>query len=56
LSEGGLKERIEDRLKNLDVDDVKELARAGAEIRSWIEQAPFPAQLEKRNPRALRVA
>jgi pyruvate,water dikinase len=47
LSEGGLKERIEDRLKNLDVDDVKELARAGAEIRSWIEQAPFPAQLEK---------
>jgi pyruvate,water dikinase len=47
LSEGGLKERIEDRLKNLDVDDVKELAKAGAEIRSWIEQAPFPAQLEK---------
>ncbi len=47
LSEGGLKERIEERLKALDVDDVKELAKAGAEIREWIEQAPFPAQLEK---------
>jgi pyruvate,water dikinase len=29
------------------VDDVKELAKAGAEIRSWVEQAEFPAELEK---------
>lgn len=47
LKEGGLDRRIEDRLSHLDVDDVKELAKAGAEIRRWIEEAPFPAQLEK---------
>ena len=47
LKEGGLDKRIEERLKTLDVDDVKELATAGAEIRQWIEEAPFPAQLEK---------
>ncbi|WP_282163974.1 phosphoenolpyruvate synthase [Turicimonas muris] len=47
LKEGGLDKRIEERLKTLDVDDVKELAKAGAEIRQWIEEAPFPAQLEK---------
>lgn len=47
LKEGGLDKRIEERLKTLDVDDVKELAKAGAEIRQWIEDAPFPAQLEK---------
>lgn len=47
LKEGGLDKRIEERLKSLDVDDVKELAKAGAEIRSWIEEAPFPAKLEQ---------
>ena len=47
LKEGGLDKRIEERLKTLDVDDVKELAKAGAEIRQWIEEAPFPAELEK---------
>lgn len=49
LKEGGLDKRIEDRLSKLDVDDVKELAKAGAEIREWIEKAPFPAQLEKKS-------
>ena len=34
-------------LRKLDVDDVKALAAAGAEIRGWIESAPFPAELEK---------
>ena len=47
LREGGLQERIHERLSTLDVDDVKALAAAGAEIRGWIEQAPFPAELEK---------
>ncbi len=47
LKEGGLEDRIAERLKGLDVDDVKALAQAGAEIRSWIEQAQFPAQLEQ---------
>lgn len=47
LKEGGLEERISKRLETLDVDDVKELAKAGAEIRAWVEAAPFPAELEK---------
>ena len=47
LKEGGLEDRIAARLEVLDVDDVNELAKAGAEIRSWVEAAPFPAELEK---------
>ncbi|WP_297608321.1 phosphoenolpyruvate synthase [uncultured Sutterella sp.] len=47
LREGGLEDRIHERLKTLNVDDVKALAAAGAEIRGWIEKAPFPAELEK---------
>ncbi|MCD8340211.1 MAG: phosphoenolpyruvate synthase [Burkholderiales bacterium] len=47
LKEGGLDKKIEDRLANLNVDDVQELAKAGAEIRKWIEDAPFPKQLEE---------
>lgn len=46
LSESNLEGRINDRLKDLDVDDVKALAQAGAEIRKMIEDAPFPAALE----------
>lgn len=47
LKEGGLEDRIHARLAKLDVDDVKALAAAGAEIRGWIASAPFPAELEK---------
>ena len=47
LKESGLEERIHARLETLDVDDVKALAEAGAEIRGWIEAAPFPAELER---------
>lgn len=47
LKEGGLEDRIHARLAKLDVDDVKALAAAGAEIRGWIDSAPFPAELEK---------
>ena len=47
LKEGGLDKRIEDRINHLDVENVTELAKAGAEIRSWIEAEPFPAELEK---------
>ena len=46
LTENNLEERINDRLKDLNVDDVKALAKAGAEIRQMIEDAPFPAALE----------
>lgn len=47
IKEGGLEERIAKRLETFDVDDVKALAQAGAEIRGWIEAAPLPAELEK---------
>jgi pyruvate,water dikinase len=46
LKHGGLTERINSRLAKLDVDDVKALAQAGAEIRAWITDAALPAALE----------
>jgi len=46
LAHGRLGERINARLAGLDVDDVAELARAGAEIRRWVADAPLPAALE----------
>jgi pyruvate,water dikinase len=42
-----LRPRIEAALAKLNVDDVKALARAGAEIRDWIVQAPLPAPFER---------
>lgn len=47
LKSGGLAEKIEQRLAALNVDDVRALAEAGAEIRRWIVETPFPAELEK---------
>ncbi|QXL85448.1 phosphoenolpyruvate synthase [Comamonas sp. NLF-1-9] len=46
LKHEGLHARISARLATLDVDDVRALAAAGAEIRSWVENQPFPADLE----------
>lgn len=46
LSHNGLNERISAALAGLDVDDVVELARVGAQIRQWILDTPFPAALE----------
>ena len=42
-------QRIEERLRKLDPEDVKALAACGAEIRSWILQAPFPGGVRARN-------
>jgi pyruvate,water dikinase len=42
-----LSERIFERLAQLDIDDVAELARAGKEIRSWVEDGTFPADFER---------
>jgi len=39
--------RISQRLQALDVEDVRALAVAGAEIRAMVEGQPFPAELEK---------
>src|SRR5438105_1102174 len=47
LNAGGLRERIEQKLKSLDCDDVNALAACGKEIRSWIDKAPFPVDLER---------
>ena len=46
LAHERLDERIRDRLASLDVDDTAALARAGAQIRGWIAQAPLPAALD----------
>jgi pyruvate,water dikinase len=46
LKHGGLAERISNRLAKLDVDDVKALAQAGAEIRAWITDASLSPALE----------
>ncbi len=46
LRHGGLTERINSRLARLDIDDVKALAEAGAEIRAWVTDAALPPMLE----------
>ncbi|MFM9969169.1 MAG: PEP/pyruvate-binding domain-containing protein, partial [Burkholderiales bacterium] len=45
LLHGNLKGRIQERIASLDVENVEALARAGADIRSWILQAPLPENL-----------
>ena len=47
LSHEGLTERINQALNQLDVDDVKTLAKTGAEIRGWIMETPFQPALEE---------
>ncbi|MGH8642397.1 MAG: phosphoenolpyruvate synthase, partial [Burkholderiales bacterium] len=46
LRAGGLDERIAKRIAGLKTSDVQALTSCGAEIRGWIESAPFPRQLE----------
>jgi pyruvate,water dikinase len=46
LAGDGLYDRIMQLVLPLDVADVTELARVGATLRGWIEQQPFPAELE----------
>ena len=47
LQHNQLTERIQQHLVNLNIDDVRALAQAGAEIRRWIEEAPFQPRLEQ---------
>jgi pyruvate,water dikinase len=47
LSGGGLAARIEQELSKVNIDDVRALAAAGAKIRGWIVEAPFPERLEQ---------
>ncbi|WP_288843027.1 phosphoenolpyruvate synthase [uncultured Deefgea sp.] len=46
LAQNGLAEQIDEILSTLDVDDVKQLAVVGKQIREWIMATPLPAQLE----------
>ncbi len=46
LAHNGLAARIEQRLSTLNTEDVRSLAEAGAQIRQWIENTPFPADLD----------
>jgi len=52
LKSTGLDARINARLDALNADDVRELAAAGAEIRQWVIDTPFPADFEQ----AIRTA
>ncbi len=45
LAQSGLDAKINAVLDALDVDDVNALAKAGAEIRQWIIDTPFPMDL-----------
>jgi pyruvate,water dikinase len=47
LKSTGLDARIAERLESLNSEDVRELANAGAQIRQWIIDTPFPAQFEQ---------
>ncbi len=46
LRASDIETKINARLSSLDVDDVKALTTAGAEIRGWVVDAPLPKQLE----------
>ncbi|MFC2972346.1 phosphoenolpyruvate synthase [Azotobacter bryophylli] len=46
LEQSGLNDRIHAALDVLDVDDVNALAKTGAQIRQWVMEAEFPAQLD----------
>ena len=46
LATDGLDERINARLADLDVSDISALTAAGAAIRQWIIETPFPAAFD----------
>ena len=46
LATGELDKRINDRLNAIDVDNIDELTAAGADIRRWIIETPFPAAFD----------
>ena len=46
LAADGLYDRIRTVVEALDVSDVADLSRVGANVRAWIEQQPLPALVE----------
>ncbi len=55
LEVDGLATRIEERVEDLDTDDTRALAEAGREIRGWINEHPFPEDLESQVSEAYDV-
>ena len=47
LDQAGIRERIHQRLDQLDTDDVRQLAIVGEEIRGWIIDSPLPDDLQR---------
>ncbi|MGV7962220.1 phosphoenolpyruvate synthase [Photorhabdus tasmaniensis] len=47
LEQSGVNQRIYRLLDETDVDDVNQLAKAGAQIRQWVIDTPLTLQLEK---------
>ncbi|MDF1817320.1 MAG: phosphoenolpyruvate synthase [Immundisolibacteraceae bacterium] len=47
LAHDGLDQRINEALAKLDVEDVPALVAVGADIRRWVIELPFPAELEQ---------
>ncbi|CCK06767.1 Phosphoenolpyruvate synthase [Cronobacter sakazakii 696] len=45
LESRGVNQRIYELLDKTDIDDVTELAKAGAQIRQWIIDTPFQPEL-----------
>lgn len=46
LDQSGVNQRIYELLDKTDIDDVSQLAKAGAQIRQWIIDTPFQPTLE----------
>ena len=46
LETGGLRKNLQKLLKNLDVDNLDELARVGSEARRLMLETPFPKDVE----------
>jgi pyruvate,water dikinase len=47
LAQEGLDKKIHDKLANLNVEDVRQLASVGKEIREWILKTPFTSAFEQ---------
>ncbi|EFE94376.1 phosphoenolpyruvate synthase [Serratia odorifera] len=47
LEQSGVNQRIYQLLDQTDVDDVTQLAKAGAQIRQWVIDTPFHAEFER---------
>jgi len=47
IAQSGLAQRVQDRLADLDVENVDELTKAGAEIRRWVVETPLIPEFDR---------